>query len=62
MLELAILNDQKSSKIIELLEEFRRDNPMIADRIDSEARAMSTPSDHRATWMLLKNRILANET
>jgi uncharacterized membrane protein len=55
MLELAILNDQKSSKIIELLEEFRRDNPMIADRIDNEARAMSTPSDHRAVMDAIKD-------
>jgi uncharacterized membrane protein len=54
MLELAILNDQKSSKIIGLLEEFRRDNPMIADRIDNEARAMSTPSDHRAVMDAIK--------
>jgi uncharacterized membrane protein len=54
MLELAILNDQKSSKIIELLEAFRRDNPMIADRIDDEARAMSTPSDHRAVMDAIK--------
>jgi uncharacterized membrane protein len=54
MLELAILNDQKSSNIIELLEEFRRDNPMIADRIDNEARAMSTPSDHRAVMDAIK--------
>jgi uncharacterized membrane protein len=38
MLELAILNDQKSSRIIELLEESRHDHPMIADRIDNEAR------------------------
>ena len=54
MLELAILNDQKSSKIIELLEEFRRDNPMIADRIDNAARAMSTPSDHWAVMDAIK--------
>jgi uncharacterized membrane protein len=54
MLELATLNDQKSSKIIEFLEEFRRDNPMIADHIDSEARAMSTPSDHRAVMDAIK--------
>jgi uncharacterized membrane protein len=54
MLELAIVNDQKSSKIIELLEELRRDNPMIADRIDDEAGAMSTPSDHRAVMDAIK--------
>jgi uncharacterized membrane protein len=54
MLELAILNDQKSSKIIELLEEFRRDNPMIADRVHNEAQAMSMPSDHRAVMDTIK--------
>ena len=54
MLELAILNDQKSSKIIELLEESRRDDPMVSDRIDNEARAMSTPSDHRAVMDAIK--------
>jgi uncharacterized membrane protein len=54
LLELAILNDQKSSKIIELLEESRRDNPMIADRIDGGARTMSTPSDHRAVMDAIK--------
>ena len=31
ILELTILNDQKSAKIIELLEEVRRDNPAIKD-------------------------------
>jgi uncharacterized membrane protein len=45
VLELAILNDQKCSKIIELLEESRRDNPMIGNRDDEEARTMSTPAD-----------------
>ena len=42
-LELAILGDQKAAKIIELLEELRRDHPSIHDRVDEEARAMSKP-------------------
>jgi uncharacterized membrane protein len=54
LLELAILNDRKSSKIIELLEEVRRDTPTIADRIDNEARTMSTPSDHRSVMDAIK--------
>jgi uncharacterized membrane protein len=54
LLELAILNDQKSSKIIELLEELRRDHPTIADRIDKEAHAMATPSDHRSVMDAIK--------
>ncbi len=45
ILELAILNDQKLSKIIGLLEEARTDNPMITDRVDGEAQAMKTPAD-----------------
>ncbi len=44
-LELAILSEQKSAKIIALLEELRRDNPMIHDRHDEEAAALSTPAD-----------------
>ena len=44
-LELAILSEQKSAKIIQLLEEMRRDDPHIHDREDHEAAAMSAPSD-----------------
>jgi uncharacterized membrane protein len=44
-LQLSIQADQKAAKIIELLEELRRDHPEIHDRIDHDARAMSTPSD-----------------
>ena len=47
-LELAILNEQKSAKIIALLEELRRDNPLIRDRVDEEAEALSTPADPQA--------------
>ncbi len=44
-LELAILSDQKSAKIIELLEELRRDHPDLQDRVDHDAHSMSTPTD-----------------
>ena len=44
-LELAIIGEQKSAKIIGLLEEMRRDNPMMANRTDVQADDMSTPSD-----------------
>ena len=54
ILELSISNDQKISKVIELLEEGRRDNPAIEDRIDAEATAMSTPSDTRAVLDAIK--------
>lgn len=55
ILELAILNDQKASKIIGLLEEVRRDNPMIADRVDDQAHAMSTPSDPNTVLEAIKD-------
>lgn len=44
-LELAIQGERKSAKIIELLEELRRDNPQIHDRIDDNAAAMAKPTD-----------------
>lgn len=47
-LELAILSEQKAAKIIELLEELRRDNPHIHDRHDAEAEALSKPADPQA--------------
>jgi len=55
ILELAILNDQKTSKLIELLEEVRRDSPTLADRIDHEAHAMSKPADPHSVLGAIKD-------
>ena len=44
-LELAILNEQKSAKIIALLEELRRDLPALPNRPDLEAEQLSRPAD-----------------
>ena len=44
-LELALLADKKSAKIIALLEEMRRDNPIITNRIDEESNEMANPAD-----------------
>ncbi len=54
VLELSISNDQKIAKIVGLLEESRRDNPAIANRIDAQAAAMSTPSDTHAVLEAIK--------
>jgi uncharacterized membrane protein len=35
-LELAILSEQKTAKVIQLLEESRRDNPLICNRVDQK--------------------------
>ncbi len=63
-LELAILGEQKSAKIIELLEEMRRDDPSLRNRIDHEAAAMSTPADPQAVLDAIKDShedvVLAN--
>jgi uncharacterized membrane protein len=45
ILELALLGEQKTAKVIELLEEFRRDNPHIHDRVDHQADAMAQPAN-----------------
>ena len=47
-LELAILSEQKSANIIALLEEMRRDSPMLRNRVDAEATAMSVAVDPQA--------------
>ena len=53
-LELAILNEQKTAKVIELLEEMRRDNPNLRDRLDHEAAAMAVPADPQAVLDAIK--------
>lgn len=47
-LELAILNQQKTGKVIALLEELRRDTPIIHDRVDEQANVMARPADPRS--------------
>ena len=54
-LELGILSEQKAAKIIQLLEELRRDNPLIANRIDHEAEALSMPADPQAVLDAIKD-------
>ncbi len=53
-LELAILSEQKSAKIIALLEEMRRDSPMLKNRVDEEAALMSIAADPQAVLEAIK--------
>jgi uncharacterized membrane protein len=55
-LELAILSEQKTAKIIALLEELRQDHPDIHDRIDREAAALSEPADPQPVLETIKKR------
>ncbi|WP_158742324.1 DUF1003 domain-containing protein [Acidisphaera sp. L21] len=53
-LELAILGEQKSAKIISLLEEMRRDSTTLHNRVDEAAAAMSVPADPQAVLDAIK--------
>lgn len=53
-LELAILSEQKSAKIIALLEEMRRDSPVLKNRVDKEAAAMAVAADPQAVLDAIK--------
>ena len=61
-LELAILSEQKNAKIIALLEEMRRDNPLLRNRVDEEAEALSVPADPQAVLDALQETQTELET
>ena len=44
-LQVNLLAERKIAKVIELIEELRRDMPTVKNRRDSEAQAMSHPAD-----------------
>ena len=45
-LEMVLLTTQKTSKLIDLMEELRRDSPDVKDRVDQEAIEMADMPDH----------------
>ncbi len=55
-LELVMLSEQKSAKIVELIEEMRRDSPMIKDRVDAHAEALSVPADPQQVLDAIKEK------
>jgi uncharacterized membrane protein len=59
-LEMALLTEQKAAKIIELLEEFRRDSP-IRDRPDALADAMAVPANPRSVLNAIDEGRLGRE-
>jgi uncharacterized membrane protein len=44
-LQVNLLTEQKTTKLIELIEELRRDLPMVKDRHDPKAAALQQPTD-----------------
>jgi uncharacterized membrane protein len=60
-LEVVLLTTQKVSKLIELMEELRRDSPDVKDRVDLEAIEMAGMPDHEAVLTAIQE-INATET
>lgn len=56
-LELATLAEQKSAKTIALLEEIRRDNPLLPNRVDEDADAMAECVDPEAVLKAITDSI-----
>ncbi len=54
-LQLTLLSEQKTAKIIALLEELRRDSPQLPDRLDREAISMAEPADAQQLLGALKD-------
>lgn len=56
-LQVNLLTEQKTTKLINLIEELRRDLPMIRDRHDPELAAFQSPTDPEAVLAALDERI-----
>lgn len=56
-LQVNLLTEQKVTKIINLIEELRRDSPMIKDRHDAEATAFQSQIDPESVLAALDDRI-----
>lgn len=55
-LQVNLLTEQKTTKLINLMEELRRDLPMVRDRHDPEAAALQQPTDARQVLAELDQR------
>lgn len=55
-LQVNLLTEQKTSKLIELIEELRRDLPMVKDRHDPKAAALQQPTDPHQVLAALDER------
>jgi uncharacterized membrane protein len=60
-LQINLLTEQKVTKLIHLLEELRRDLPMVRDRTDPHASALKEPTDTAQVLSALKKTELDSE-
>ena len=59
-LQVNLLTEQKTTKLIHLIEELRRDLPMVQDRHDAQSEAMQKPTDlHRVLAEIDEARLAA---
>jgi uncharacterized membrane protein len=56
-LQLAILGEQKLTKVIGMLEDLRRDDPSMPNRSDAQAAAMAIPTDALAMSEAIQKKI-----
>jgi uncharacterized membrane protein len=59
-LQVNLLTEEKSSKIISLLEELRRDMPNVSNKHDREAEEMAKPADAKAVLSAIEDEQNSN--
>src|ERR1700686_385602 len=60
-LQVNILTEQKTTTLIRLLEELRRDLPMVRDRHDADAATLQVPTDPTQILTALEKELRANQ-
>ncbi|MCY7386852.1 MAG: hypothetical protein LH481_02125, partial [Burkholderiales bacterium] len=56
-----LLTEQKTTKIIQLLEELRRDLPNVRDRLDPETEVLQHPTNPQQVVTTMEHRREADE-
>ena len=54
---MSMLTEQRTAKIIDLLEELRRDMPTVRDRVDLEAEALTRTVDPHEVLATLESKL-----
>lgn len=54
-LQVNLLAEEKNSKIIQMLEELRRDLPNVRDKVDREAEELGKPTDTEAVLSIIED-------
>ena len=60
-MQINLLSEQKLAKLVALLEELRRDIPMVPNRYDAVAHAMTKAVDPRAVILALEETFEAKD-